>query len=272
MNVEASDRGAKGSAKHRDGYVVALVEAALGTSAAVGARTDEVAWSLFDFVTCAVAGERHVPAGWRPSEPGRLAVAAHADDRDDIHWGSLVHPGAVIWPAVIVTARTTQASGDAIARSAALGHELVTRLALALGAGHRRFWHSTTTCGVAGAAAATASLLTSDVSPIAHAVGHATSIASGSSRSLFERSGTRLLHRAHAVDAGIASAMRLDWGLSMRMGCWLPCGQTVTRPPCSNGASLRRWPRSRRGLPRLRVGRTLHARPLRRSVRSPPSL
>jgi 2-methylcitrate dehydratase PrpD len=189
-----------------DGLVLELVDAALESASSVDARTEGVQWSLFDFATCAIAGAPHVATDWPLSEPGRLAVAAHADDRDDIHWASVTHPGGVIWPTVLTTARDAHASGDAIAQAAALGHEVMTRLAQALGGGHRRYWHATTTCGTAGAAAAAAALVASDRQTIADAVGHATSVAGGSSRALFEKSGTRLFHRSQAVDSGIAAA------------------------------------------------------------------
>jgi 2-methylcitrate dehydratase PrpD len=194
--------------------LVELVEAGLERAQAVDVDEDVVEWSLFDFATCAIAGLPRLPATWELSEAGRLAVAAHIHDRDDIHWESLTHPGGVIWPAALVIARDTGASGEALVRAVALGHEVMTRLSRVLGPSHRQYWHSTTTCGAAGVAAAAASLMTGDVRSIADAVGHATSIAGGSARALFERSGTRLFHRAHAVDAGISAARAAAAGVS----------------------------------------------------------
>jgi 2-methylcitrate dehydratase PrpD len=187
-------------------YLANLVDASLRSADAVAADTEDVIWSLHDYAACAIAGRPKVAPGWQLTEAGAWAVAAHADDRDDIHWKSLTHPGGVIWPATLAAAAAAGADGNAVARAAALGYEVVTRLARALGPGHRRYWHSTTSCGSAGAAASAAFLLGSDREQIVDAIGHATSVAGGSSRALFERSGTRLFHRAHVVDAGLAAA------------------------------------------------------------------
>lgn len=162
-------------------------------------------WSLFDFLTCAKAGWAHVPANWELSDVARLAVAAHINDRDDIHWPSVTHPGGVIWPAVLCFADRVRADPTAIARAASVGHEVMIRLGLTLGPEHRQYWHATASCGVAGVSAASAALLSSDPTVLANAIGHGTSIAGGSARAIAERSGTRYFHRAHAVNAGIAA-------------------------------------------------------------------
>lgn len=184
-------------------YLAALVDESLRSAA--NATTEIAAWSLLDFGACVVAGRPKLPSKWPSTEAGRLSVAAHVDDLDDIHWDSLTHPGGLVWPAVLVAAAEVRADGPSIVLAAATGYEVMTRLATVLSGAHRTYWHTTTSCGPAAAAAAAAVLL-GDPKLAVGALGHATSIAGGSSRALFERSGTRLFHRAQAVEAGLAAA------------------------------------------------------------------
>src|SRR5690606_21665088 len=115
-------------------------------------------------------------------------AAAALHDRDDVHWPSLTHPGAVVWTVL----RQAGAEGEERWRAAHAGYEVTCRLGRALGPDHRRHFHATTTAGTVGAAVAAALALGTD--PVA-AAGHAISLAGGSIVALLERSPTRLLHR-----------------------------------------------------------------------------
>jgi 2-methylcitrate dehydratase PrpD len=149
--------------------------------------------ALFDHLACLRAGRRVAPASLGD------AAAAVALDRDDVHWPSLTHPGAIVWTAV----RAAGAEGELRWRAAHAGYEVTARLGAALGPDHRRHWHATTTAGTVGAAVAGALVLGND--PVA-AAGHAISVAGGSIVAMLERSGTRMLHRDHAVQAGLRCA------------------------------------------------------------------
>ena len=162
--------------------------------------------TLFDFAGCARGG--WTDDMWPEGRAGRLALAAHRLDLDDLHLGSFAHPGGVVWSAAVACAG--EATFEAVAAAAAFGYELVVRLAAALGPGHRRFWHSTATAGTVGAAGAASLLL--DADPVA-AVGHALSVASGSSQAMAELSGTRFLHRAIAAQSGVSCARAAASGL-----------------------------------------------------------
>ena len=169
--------------------------------------------SLFDYGACLGAPVLAYPA-WPASRAARLAVAAHAADRDDLHYQTLAHPGGVIWSTVAALAVDESASFGAALEAATVGYETVVRLARALGVGHRSSWHVTSTTGMVGAAAAGAALLALDEAAAADAVGHALSLAGGSAQALVERSRTRLIHRAHAADVGVACARAAGAGLT----------------------------------------------------------
>lgn len=149
--------------------------------------------ALFDHLACLRAGRRIAPAALGD------AAAAVALDRDDVHWPSLTHPGAIVWTVV----RETGAEGELRWRAAHAGYEVTARLGAALGRDHRRYWHATATAGTVGAAVAAALALGTD--PVA-AAGHAISVAGGSIVAMLERSGTRMLHRDHAVQTGLRCA------------------------------------------------------------------
>lgn len=169
-----------------------LVDAALDGYRADDARSAG-SRALFDYLACLTAGRRAAP------EALGDAAAAVLGDRDDLHWPSLTHPGAIVWTVV----RSAGLAGDARWRAAHAGYEVTCRLGRALGPDHRRHWHATTTAGTVGGAVAAA--LARHVDPVA-AAGHAISVAGGSIVALLERSPTRLLHRDHAVAAALRCA------------------------------------------------------------------
>jgi 2-methylcitrate dehydratase PrpD len=168
--------------------------------------------TLHDFWACALAGAPDAPS-WPAGGAGRLAVAAAHVDLDDLHLGSLTHPGGVVWSAVAACAGECGTSFRDALEAAALGYELTVRLACAYSPEHRARWHATATAGTVGAAGA-AALLLGGASAVADAVGHALSVAGGSVQAMVERSGSRTLHRAHAADAGVACARAAAAGLA----------------------------------------------------------
>ncbi len=161
--------------------------------------------SLFDWCACVRAGAGPA-AEWPLDRSARLALAAHLRDQDDLHYGSLTHPGGIVWSAVAACALEQDVSVvDAVA-AATLGYELTVRLAEAAGPEHRQHWHATATAGTVGAAGAAARVLGCDDAAVADAVAHAASVAGGAAHAMVERTATRFLHRAHAVASGLACA------------------------------------------------------------------
>ena len=168
------------------------------------ASRSAAARTFFDFCGCVGAAAPAVTA-WPSDHAGRLAAGAHARDQDDLHLGSVTHPGGIVWSAVSACALERDSTWGEAVVAAALGYELMVRLAEAVGPEHRRVWHATTTTGVVAAAAASA-LLLGGGEPVPGALGHALSVASGSAQAQHERTGTRLLHRAFAASAGVTCA------------------------------------------------------------------
>lgn len=180
-----------------------LVEVALAAATDADRVRRPAGRALFDYLACLEAGRRA-----HPGLPD--AAAAGLLDRDDLHWPSVTHPGAVIWAVV------RKCGGDAGA--AAAGYEATARLGLALGSEHRRYWHSSTTAGTVGAAIAAATSFGLSEDRILDAACHAISVAGGSILAILERSGTRFFHRAHAAAVGIAAARAAETGLAGTRG------------------------------------------------------
>ena len=170
----------------------ALIAAALDAYPPDAARTAG-GRALFDHRACLEAGRRVAPASL--GDAGAAALL----DRDDLHWPSLTHPGAIVWPVLAATG----VEGEARWRAAHAGYEVTARLGCALGPEHRQHWHATTTAGTVGAAVAAALALGTD--PV-RAAGHAASVTGGSIVALLERSGTRAVHRDHAAATALRCA------------------------------------------------------------------
>ena len=60
-------------------------------------------------------------------------MMAHADETDDSHRATLVHPGAAVVPAALAMAERVGASGAVFLRGVVMGYDLGTRTVLALG-------------------------------------------------------------------------------------------------------------------------------------------
>jgi 2-methylcitrate dehydratase PrpD len=199
---------------------------------------------LFDHWACRLAGEAALPAAWRPGTAAREAAAACQLDMDDLHWGSMTHPGAIIWPVVLDLGLRNDADVASALRAAILGYEVCARLAEALGPTHRRSWHATATAGTVGAAMSAASLLGLDRPGLVNALGHAISVAGGSPRAVVERSATKVFHRAHAATTGIAAAEAHKLAPATREGLESPQGMLATMSAAPAPDRLTEPPRS----------------------------
>jgi 2-methylcitrate dehydratase PrpD len=108
------------------------------------------------------------------------AVNANLLEFDDTHMPTIIHPSAPVAPAVFALAERQAMSGADALAAFAFGVEVACRCGVAVSPGHyARGWHITATCGVLGAAAASARLLALDAAATANAIGIAASLSSG---------------------------------------------------------------------------------------------
>jgi 2-methylcitrate dehydratase PrpD len=113
------------------------------------------------------------------------AVSANFLDFDDTHLETVIHPSAPVAPPLFALAEQHGFSGAQILHAFVLGVEIECRLGNCVSPHHyARGWHITATCGVFGAAAASARLIGLDASSTAHAIGIAASQSAGIAESL----------------------------------------------------------------------------------------
>lgn len=134
-------------------------------------------------------------------------------EMDDLHRGSILHPGPVIIPAAIAAAQYFTATSGRVVSGAQLldaivrGYEVTIRIGRALGPTHYRFYHNTSTCGAFGAAAAAASILGASAQQMTWALANAGSRTGGLWQMRFEATDTKSLHNVMAAQTGLQAAL-----------------------------------------------------------------
>ena len=138
---------------------------------------------------------------------------AHAIDYDDVTHPAYAHPGASLVPAILATARISQASGRDALTAYILGIEMVSKLGRALNTAHyKNGWHASATFGTLGAAAAAASMLRLEAEPFAMALGMGASAASGLRANFVTM--TKPLHAGYAARNGVLAALMAREGVT----------------------------------------------------------
>ncbi|MEC9368684.1 MAG: MmgE/PrpD family protein, partial [Pseudomonadota bacterium] len=196
-----------------------------------GPDLEQAALMALDAVANILAGASSVPGGvlvaWARdndiitsgglnADPGRrvllLGGLCHILEVDDLHRGSVVHPGCVVVPVLW----SGIANGDGRKALVALlhGFEATTRLGASVGAEHYKIWHNTATCGPFGSAMAAASLLGLDDAQATHALGNAGTQAAGLWQFLDTGAMSKHLHAGRGAEAGLVAASMARHGFT----------------------------------------------------------
>lgn len=135
-------------------------------------------------------------------------TAAHGFDLDDLHFGTMSHPGCVVVPAAVAAALEAGADGRALLAAVAAGYETMLRPGLAAGLRYGELgFHATGVLGPLGAAVAACRLLGGQPAAVADALGLAASLGSGIKA--FNEVGPGMVKRLHAgraAEGGILAA------------------------------------------------------------------
>ncbi len=139
---------------------------------------------------------------------------AHVLDFDDYDSPASTHPSASIVPALLALSDLKRVSLGEILTAYAVGYETIIRVGQALGGyeHYARGWHSTSTLGPLGAAAASARLLR--LSPAAFAVALATATSSSAGLKLQFGNDVKPLHAGLAARNGLEAALFAEAGLT----------------------------------------------------------
>ena len=142
------------------------------------------------------------------------AAASHVAEQDDVHNGSVFHPGAVVFPAALSVAQALGSTGAQLLTSVVAGYEVGIRVGEFLGRSHYRIFHTTGTAGTLAACAAVGHLLKLSPQQMEHAFGSAGTQAAGLWEFLRDAADSKQLHTAHAAAAGLMAAYLANDGFT----------------------------------------------------------
>ena len=142
------------------------------------------------------------------------AASSHVVEMDDLHKPSVLHPAAPVIPAALAVAERDGTSGSELAAAIVVGYEVAIRAGEAVGPSHYRFWHTTGTCGVFGAAAAVGKLLGLTAEQMVWALGSAGTQSAGLWEFLTEGAMSKQLHPAKAAADGLLAALLAQKGFT----------------------------------------------------------
>src|SRR5450759_516368 len=142
------------------------------------------------------------------------AAASHVAEQDDLHNGSVFHPGTVVFPPALAVAQALGRSGAEMLTAAVAGYEVGIRVGEFLGRSHYKVFHTTGTAGTVAAAAAVGRLLHLTPEQMLHAFGSAGTQAAGLWEFLRDAADSKQLHTAKAAANGLMSAYLAQEGFT----------------------------------------------------------
>lgn len=134
------------------------------------------------------------------------AASSHVAEQDDVHNGSVFHPGSVVFPPGLAVAQALGASGAELLTAAVAGYEVGVRVGEFLGQAHYKVFHTTGTAGVLAAAATVGRLLRLSPKQMLDAFGSAGTQAAGLWEFLRDGADSKPLHTAKASANGLIAA------------------------------------------------------------------
>lgn len=213
----------------------------LGYADLPGATVEYTRMLLLDGIGCLLAGTRGAPGqmaarmikALRSGNEGQATVVidgSSASARDaafvngitlysvgvnDIHRGSVSHPGGCIVPVVLSIGEWLKAPGTDLIVGMVVGYELMGRLGHAMIPSHwARGFHPTGTFGPFGAAAAASRMLRLDAGQTTWALGIAGSQAAGNKAFQADGSLTMIYHAGRSAQNGVEAALLAREGFS----------------------------------------------------------
>lgn len=138
----------------------------------------------------------------------------NVDELDDLHRAAVVHPADTIMAAALAVAQREKTTPSALLDAIVRGYEVAIRVGLLSGTAHYQHWYSTATCGVFGAATASASLLQLDATQAMHALAQAGMQASGVWQCRMEPGLSKQLAAGRSAQSGVMAADLAAAGLT----------------------------------------------------------
>lgn len=148
---------------------------------------------------------------------GRVFLAAalgHTTETDDLHRGSITHPGTIVVPTAVLLGAELGLGGKRVLHAVLAGYEAMLRVGEALGPKHYKIFHNTATAGVFGSASAAAMLLDLTDEQWMWALGNAGTQAAGLWQFNEDATMSKHLHAGHAAAAGLRAAQLAQQGFT----------------------------------------------------------
>ena len=161
---------------------------------------------------CELLGSRPGTSAWFAAFAN--GAASHVAEQDDVHNGSVFHPAAVVFPAVLAVAQERGCSGQEMLVAGIAGYEIGIRVGEFLGRSHYRLFHTTGTAGTIAAAVAVGKLIGLGEETLVNAIGSAGTQAAGLWEFLRDAADSKQLHTAKAAADGLLSAYMAETGLT----------------------------------------------------------
>ncbi|HHY38591.1 MAG TPA: MmgE/PrpD family protein [Clostridia bacterium] len=139
----------------------------------------------------------------------------HGFEMDDLHKESIVHLGAVTFPAALALAETLdQCSGAQLLSAVCIGYEVGARVGSSIGTSHLlRGFHPTGTSGTFASGAAAAKVMGFDVDLTRHTIGIAATQGAGLMSAQYSAMVKRM-HAGRAAQAGVYAATLAQRGFT----------------------------------------------------------
>jgi len=135
-------------------------------------------------------------------------TSSHAIEMDDVNNESSLHPGVVVFSAVLATGEMHEAAGRSFIEAVVSGYEVIIRLGKALGPEntYKRGFHPTAICGTFGSSVTASKLMGLNEEKMVSAMGIAGSQAAGSMEYLAQGAWTKRFHAGWAAHSGMIAA------------------------------------------------------------------
>ena len=140
-------------------------------------------------------------------------TAAHAAEVDDSYREAMYHPGAATIAGALAAAESVGATGIQFLKAVVIGYEVSTRIGVAMGRPHYRYWHNTGTMGAFGAAAASASLMNLNEVEFSNALAIAATFTAGLQQAFKSEPMAKPLHAGRAAEVGVLAAQLAKQGM-----------------------------------------------------------
>ena len=206
-------------------FVKELIDySTLNTSSELLKRLEVI---LADFMVCVSSGNKLQSQESLLKDDGSIGLAARLasqsafEDRDDLDWSAVNHPGSVVFATSFAIALEHPKFRENFLTSALAGMRASASAAHFFGPNHRKRWHITATAGTFGAVCAASAAIELDSIKAQQALHLAGTNMGGTGQVSRELQGTPRFNRSAAAALGVASAFAAYEGMPALKNLWL---------------------------------------------------